>query len=166
MFFTRTHKYHSPVPKEEIKNRLIGKHVQIHNLDFEVFEKDQILSIIPHAEQVNDIKTLPITHVDLKEEGDKTKVVMTFKMREFDSGGPQLLVIFCAFLVVAACAFRYLSGESTGAYIILGIDALILLLFCIRMQTGYFDYIRKIRAYIQSKGDKTSEDLNTPILTA
>jgi hypothetical protein len=157
MFFTRTHKYHSSVRKEEFKNNLIGKHVKIHNLDFEVFEKDNQLRIIPHAEQINDIKTLPITQVDLKEEGNKTKVIITSKMRKFDSGGPQLVVIFCGFLLGAAVTFQYLSGDKLVTYILLGVDAFVFTLFCVRMQMGYFDYIRKIRAYIKSKGEEIAK---------
>ena len=60
MFFTRTHEFSINIPKDEFKNRLIGKHVKIHNLDFEVIESEYTLTIIPHAEQVTEIKTLPV----------------------------------------------------------------------------------------------------------
>ena len=153
MFFTRTHKYHSTVPKEDLKQRLLGKHVKIHNLDFEILEKGQSLSIIPHAEQVVAIKTLPITHVDLKEDGGKTTLVITFKMRRFDSGGPMLVLIFCSFMLLAAgVLFMVKDAERSLPYTLAGISIAILIVFSIRMQTGYFDYIRKIRAFIQSKG--------------
>ena len=99
MFFTRTHRYNFPISKEDLKNRLIGKHVKIHNLDFEVMEKDNSISIIPHAEQVETIKTLPITKVVLKEVGGKTSVTITSKIRKLDAGGPFLVVIFCGFML-------------------------------------------------------------------
>ena len=72
MFFTRTHKYNCPIHEDDFKNRLIGKHVRIHNLDFEVLGSDHALSIIPHAEQINAITTLPITKVVFTDKGDKT----------------------------------------------------------------------------------------------
>lgn len=155
--FTRTYKYQSLVNREEFKNHLIGEHVKIHDLDFEVFEKDDALRIIPHAEQIRKIKTLPVTEVKLKEEGNKTRVTITSKMRKFDSGGPQLIVILCGFLLGVAVTFQYLSGETMATYIILAVDALILTLFIVRMQMGYFDYIRKIRAYIKAKGEEISK---------
>src|SRR5580693_621296 len=112
MFFTRTQRYNFSIPKEDLKNRLIGKHVKIHDLDFEVMEKDQSLSIIPHAEQVTAIKTLPITHVDLKEEGGKTRVVITSKMRKLDIGGPMLVVIFCGFMFGASVALFFAAPNE------------------------------------------------------
>src|ERR1700748_2141026 len=116
MFFTRTRSFHSSVPKEDFKNRLIGNHVQIHDLDFEVTEKDHLLRIIPHAEQVNAIKTLPITHVDVKQAGGKTNVVVTSKMRKFDAGGPMLIMLFCFFLFLASITLLYVGGEPSITY--------------------------------------------------
>lgn len=153
MLFTRIHTYYFPMRKEELKSRLVGKHVQIHNLDFEVFEKDRKLSIVPHAEQVETIKTLPITSIVFNEEGNKTKVVVTSKMRQLDSGGPVLIMLFCAFMVLASFFLYTVNREPSVAYTLMGISVTILTLFCIRLQTGYFDYVRKVRAYIKSKAD-------------
>jgi hypothetical protein len=135
-------------------------------LDFEVLEKGPSLSIIPHAEQEVAIKTLPITHIDLREEGGKTKVVITFKMRRFDSGGPMLVLIFCSFMLIAsAVLFMVKDAERSLPYTLAGISLSILIIFSIRMQTGYFDYIRKIRAYVKSKGEgEGSPAASMPIL--
>ena len=167
MLFTRTHRYYFPVPKEDLKNHLIGKHVKIHDLDFEVIEKDSSLRIIPHAEQELAIKTLPITRIDLKEDGGKTKVVIIFKMRKFDSGGPMLILTFCTFmLITAAVLFMIRSVDKPLPYTLAGIGIGILILFSIRMQTGYFDYIRKIRAYVKSRGDAITSGAKMPVARA
>lgn len=154
MFFTRTHTYHFSISRDELRNRLVGKHVKIHDLDFEVLDRDSKLSIIPHAEQVNAIKTLPITSVVMTETGDgKTKVVMTSKMRQLDSGGPFLIVLFCTFMLIASGILLYVDSNSdrTLPYILLGISLSLFTIFCIRMQMGYFDYVRKVRAYVKDK---------------
>lgn len=151
MLFSRTYRYQSAMPIEDIKSRLLGKHMKVHDMDFEVFEKDLMLRIIPHAEQDNSIKTLPITHVELKGKGNKTQVVISSKMRKIDSGGPLLIVIFCTFMLVAALLF-FLFGEQeylSFTYTLLGISVLIFIVFWMRMETGYFDYIRKIRDHIK-----------------
>ena len=44
--FTRTLKFQAAIPKEELKHKLVGNHVKIHNMDFEVYEKDQSLRIV------------------------------------------------------------------------------------------------------------------------
>src|SRR3954465_4576136 len=163
MFFTRTHKYSFSISKEDLKNRLIGKHVRIHDLDFEVMEKGSGLTIIPHAEQVNAIKTLPITTVDMKEEGNQTKVTITSKMRKIDSGGPQLIVIFCAFLFIASFILLYVGGEKPITYTMLGIALFILTIFSLRMQTGYFDYVRKVRAYVKNRATGVAAETNAPL---
>jgi hypothetical protein len=157
MLFSSTHRYRSSVSKDIFINRLIGKHVKIHDLDFEVFQKNNSLSIIPHAENVDEIKTLPITHVELENKGDKTDVVVTSKMRKVDVGGPQLIVIFCLFLLLAAIVLFYVGGQPQITYTLLGISLLIFTVFVIRLQMGYFDYVRKIRAYIKSRLD--SQDI-------
>jgi hypothetical protein len=169
MFFTRTHSYKFSIPKEDLKNRLIGNHVKIHNLDFEVFEEGQKLRIIPHAEQVEAIKTLPITDVDMNEEGNKTKVTITSKMREFDAGGPMLIMVFCSFMFVAAMVLYILAVEPVVMYILLGMSLFIFTVFCIRLQMGYFDYVRKVREYVKNKAEGVTpkaSTMNVPILPA
>jgi hypothetical protein len=164
MFFTRTHHFNFPVSKEDLKNRLIGKHVKIHNLDFEVQEEDNKLSIVPHAEQVDAIKTLPVTTVDMREDGGKTKVVVTSKLRQFDSGGPMLVLIFCIFMFAASIVLLYVGNEPLITYTLLGISVFIFTVFWIRMETGYFDYVRKIRAYVKSKGEPAAAGVSTTVV--
>jgi hypothetical protein len=137
---------------EDIKNKLIGKHVKVHNLDFEVFEKDRVIRVIPHAEQVTDIKTLPITHVEFDNSGGQTNITITSKMRQIDSGGPIIVVIFSVFLILAA-VISFLAGKSmlTYAYLFGGAGIAIFLIFWMRMERGYFDYVRKIRDYIKTQ---------------
>ncbi len=151
MLFTRTQRYHSSLPKEIFINRLIGKHVRIHNLDFEIIEKNNSLRIIPHAENVDEIKTLPITQVDLKKTGDKTDVVITSRMRRLDIGGPQVILLFCSFLLLASLILLYVDGQPQITYTLLGICTLIFSVFYVRLQMGYFDYVRKIRDFVKSK---------------
>ena len=153
MIFTRTQKYRSTTPREALKTRLIGHHVKIHNMDFEVVEKEQSLRIIPHAEQAEGIKTLPITKVEMKEEGNKMNVVVTSKMRKLDLGGPLLIIIFSSFLIAASVILMLVGGELKISYALLGLGVGILVLFFVRMQMGYYDYIRKIRNYIESQMD-------------
>jgi len=151
MIFTTTQRYHSSLPEEDFINRMTGKHVNIHNLDFEVLKKDHSLSIIPHAEEEQAIKTLPITHVDVKKNGNETNVVITSKMRRIDSGGPILILLFCAFLFIASFALLYVGRERQITYTLLGIGLAIFITFYVRLQMGYFDYVRKIRMYVKSK---------------
>lgn len=153
MIFSRTYRYQSSMPIDDIKGRLLGKHVTVHNMDFEVFEKDRMLRIIPHAEQEQAIKTLPITHVELQGKGNKTQVVISSKMRKIDSGGPMLIVIFCSFMFIAAAMFYFFGKDEYMSFTLtlLGISVAIFLIFWLRMESGYFDYVRKIRDYIKTQ---------------
>ncbi|WP_123985443.1 hypothetical protein [Taibaiella soli] len=153
MLFSRTYRYQSTASMEDIKDRLLGKHVKVHNLDFEVLEKDRQLKIIPHAEAVETIKTLPITHVDFVGKGQKTQVVISSKMRKIDSGGPMLVVLFCAFMLTAAIVSLVVGKEEymSFTYALLGVSVVIFLIFWMRMESGYFDYVRKIRDYIKNQ---------------
>jgi hypothetical protein len=154
MLFTRHYRYSTTVPEEEIKKRLVGQHVKIHNMDFEIYDKDRMVKIIPHAEQETNIKTLPITHVEFKGKGNKTDVVISSKMRKIDKGGPLILLCFCFFLMAAALVML-LSIQEDGfeiyAYPMIGLSALVFIVFWIRLESGYFDYIRKIRNYVKEK---------------
>jgi hypothetical protein len=164
--FTRRHTFYFSLPKEELKRRLVGEHVRIHNLDFEVLETERKLSIIPHAEQVETIKTLPITSVVFKEDGNRTKVVVTSKMRQLDSGGPFLILLFSSFMIITGLVLLKMNVEQAVAFTLLGISAFILTLFTIRLQTGYFDYVHKVRHYVKSKGEPAFNDHGLPLLHA
>lgn len=153
MIFRRTYRYHSAMPVDDIKNRLLGKHMKVHNMDFEVSEKDRMLRIIPHAEQITAIKTLPITHIEFKDRGEKTQVVISSKMRKIDSGGPTLIITFCAFMLIGAILFFIFGRQEYASftYTLLIISLAIFAVFWTRMESGYFDYIRKIRDNVKSE---------------
>ena len=151
MFFTRTYSFQSPLVCEDLKNRLVGNHVKIHDLDFEVTESDEKIRIIPHAEYIESIKTLPITKIDFQNNGDKTKVVVTSKVRKIDLGGPQLIIIFCSLLLGISGVLYFVSGDPTITYILSGASLGIFTIFWIRMETGYFDYVRKIRSFVKAR---------------
>ena len=165
MLFTRIHTYYFPLGKEELKSRLVGDHLKIHNLDFEVLEKDKKLSIIPHAEQIDATMTLPITSVVFNDEGSKTKVTVTSRMRQLDSGGPMLIMSFCAFIFIISMLLYSQNRESNLAYTLMGISTTILTFFAIRLQLGYFDYIRKVREYIKNKANSVANN-NFPMAQA
>ncbi len=141
------------MPVDTIKSNLLGKHVQIHHMDFEVSEKNKILRIIPHAEQDSSVRTLPITHVELLGNGAKTNVKISSKMRRIDSGGPMLIVIFCVFLIIGAAMFYAFGGNEhrSYTYVLGGAGLLFFILFWIKMERAYFDYVRKIRAFIKTQ---------------
>lgn len=153
MIFSRTYRYVSSVPEDDIRNRLVGKHMQVHNLDFEVSEKDRMLKVIPHAEQDTNIRTLPITHIQFKGKEGKTQVVVSSKMRKIDSGGPMLIMAFVSILIIAALMLFILGDEKymSYTYTLGGIGILIFLIFWMRMERGYFDYVRKIRDYVKKQ---------------
>lgn len=153
VIFSRTYKYVSQANEKDIKGRLLGQHMKVHDMDFEVSEKGKMLKIIPHAEKTTAIKTLPITHVEFEGKEGKTKVVVSAKMRRIDSGGPVLIMVFVTFMVIAALMLMFL-GEGkydTYAYTFGGIGLVIFIVFWARMETGYFDYVRKIRDFVKKQ---------------
>jgi hypothetical protein len=107
---------------------------------------------VPHAEQVTEIKTLPITWIDFTNDNGKTKVTVKSSIRQIDAGGPMLVVIFCVFLLIAAIILSISSGgDPKITYTFLGLDALIYGIFWVRMKRGYLDYVHKIRDYVKER---------------
>ncbi len=151
MFFTRTQKYQLQMPKDELSQRLIGSHVSIHDLDFEVYDNGESIEIAPHAENVTDLKTLPVTEVSVKNDGRVSKLVITSRMRKIDSGGPMLIVLFSGFLIVASLILLLVGREREAIYTLLGISSLILTIFWVRMELGYFDYVRKVQHFVKAR---------------
>ena len=150
--FTRTFSFQTSISKENIKNRLIGNHVNIHNLDFEVMEKNESIRIIPHAEQIDEIKTLPITWVELVEIGGKTRVNITSRMRKLDVGGPMLVLILCTLLLVASGALLLLK-EQLFSGLLFALSFIIYFIFRLRLEKSYFDYVRKVWSHVMSAGN-------------
>lgn len=152
MLFSRHFRYNSTLPAEEIKKRLVGSHVKVHQLDFEIYEKEHTIKIIPHAEQLTNIKTLPITHVEFSGKGDRTQVHISSKMRKIDKGGPLILLTFCFFMLAAALVMLISlrdEGFEIYAFPMLALGLIVFIIFWIRLETGYFDYIRKIRDFVK-----------------
>lgn len=151
MLFTRTYKHQSSLSRDEVKKRLLGSHVQIHDLDFEVLEDRHALTIFPHAEQVIEIKTLPNTHVDLEEADGKTRLVIHSRIREMDFGGVLLMLIVCGLLFVVSIilflAFHDFANHL-AAGIVCGVGLLLFILLRVRLEKGYFDYVRKVKEYV------------------
>lgn len=149
MFFTRTHRYTTTLTQGDLRQRLVGKHLTIHNLDFEVQDKEEYLKIIPHAEEIEEIKTLPETYVDFATEGSSTKVTIKCKMRKFDSGGPYILLLFCFFMLLFSGILLFTTPQRELSYTLLAIGVGILTIFWVRLEMGYFDYVRKIHGYLK-----------------
>ena len=153
MLFARTYRFQSRKGIEDIKKCLLGSHVKVHNMDFEVFEKENMLKIIPHAEQEEKIKTLPITHVEFGGKGPDTQVIVSSKMRKIDKGGPMIFICFCLFMIGAAIILSLSGGMQFKGYSfpLAGIGLLGFILFWLRLESGYFDYVRKIRDYVKTQ---------------
>jgi hypothetical protein len=148
MLFSRSYRLSTSKSVDSIKSILIGKHFKVHNLDFEIYERDKFIKIIPHAEQERDIKTLPITHMELEGKGDTTQVKVSYKIRKIDQGGPYLIVTFCLFMLIGAVAFYYVN-EINLTYVLLGLCLVIFGVFWMKMRSGYFDYASKIKSYVK-----------------
>jgi hypothetical protein len=152
MIFNRTYRYNTPLSMEDIKQRLLGQHIQVHHMDFEITEKEKMLKIIPHAEEANGIKTLPITHVEMQGMGASgTKVIVSSKPRRIDVGGPYLIVIFCLFCILGASGFYIINPRESywPSLAMIAVGVIIFIIFWLRMEAGYFDYTRKIRDFVK-----------------
>lgn len=155
MILERTYSFNTKHTIDAIKKRLLGNKLEVHNIEFEITERDNIIKIIPHAENLEGVKTLPITHIKLNNNtGDKTKVTIRSKPRKIDAGGPYVIMIFSLFLILGSSGFYFImKAQKNGDNLVLssimfGIGVFIFLIFWVKMQSGYFDYIRKIRSYV------------------
>jgi hypothetical protein len=150
MLFARSYRLTSSASVDAIRKAILGDMFRVHNLDFEVYESNNCIKIIPHTENQNDIKTLPITHIDLSNAGSETNLRVSYKIRKIDQGGPYLLMIFCLFMLVGSIAF-FLNNEQTLALVFFGIFLVFFGGFWAKMQSGYFDYAAQIKKYLKEK---------------
>lgn len=153
MFFRKYYSFSSTKNVAEIKKNLLGQHLKVHDLDFEIFEKNNSLKIIPHTEfSERSIYTLPITKLTFKENNGKVTINMMSKPRRIDVGGPNILMIFILFALITAIILYVKGGEGyyKVVYVIFAVALSIFALFWFRLHQGYFDYIRKIRNWVKS----------------
>ena len=150
MIFRRYYTIQSNKNADEIKRKLVGQHLKVHVLDFEVSERESDLKIIPHAEHDDHVYTLPITRLKISSGSKGAVIKMMSKPRRIDIGGPYLIMIFVTFMLIAS-VLLYLFGKGSynvTAYILAGIALFIFLLLWFRLQVGYFDYIHKIKKWV------------------
>lgn len=138
---------------DQIHQKIKGQRFKVHNLTFEVMELEGILKIIPRTELEEDdrVYTLPITHIRMKAGTQGTKINIKNKPRRIDIGGPYLIALFIIGLITTGGILMYFLGSEyyNVAYIVLGAAILIFLIFSYKMYTGYYDYIRKINAWVK-----------------
>ncbi len=152
MIFNRSFSLSSSKSSEELIKSLTGQHFKVHTFDFEIFKKDDILRIIPHAEDAEGVVTLPIGHILFKSKNNTTQVKIETHPRRIDIGGPYILIVLCAFAFIAGYALGHINEDYNGVgNIMMGFGALVGGIFWIRMEMGYFDYVRKIKAFVKSK---------------
>lgn len=155
MLFTRHFQCTSPKNAETLYKQFLGKHLTIHQLDFEVFDEGDHLKVIPHTENSDQIFTLPITKVIIQPDNNGAFVKMKFSPRHIDIGGPYLLLMFISFAIVAGLLLIWFKTNIQTAFILIGIALFAFAIMWYRMERGYFDYIRKIKKWINQHATDT-----------
>jgi hypothetical protein len=156
--FTRTHQYRFPIPKEHLKYRLVGNHLKIHSHEFAVLEDEQILSIMPNVEELQDSR-FPITQLELKEEGNATEMIITSKMPVNEAGGQIVALSFCVFFFIASLVSLYFGHDPIITITLCGISLAVFLFLFVRLQTGYFDYVRRIQGNLKDVSEQITTDV-------
>jgi hypothetical protein len=153
MFFNRTCTIRSKKNADKVKQELVGKHVTVHNIDFEVFDKDERIRVIPHAEEYDDLMTLPITRINVEDVKEGSVIKISSHMRKIDVGGPLLLVyLIIAMIIVGLGLINFSQGMYGGVgKAFVGLALLISVIFWFNLEKGYFDYIKQIRKWIKSQ---------------
>lgn len=153
MIFRKYYSFKSQKNPDELTKHITGQHLQVHGLDFEIYQKEDSIKIIPHAENDEKVRTIPITRLRLiKDSSGGSTIKMMCKPRRIDSGGPTLLAIFLLTALIGGI-FLFLKHNETyeiTSYILMGIGGVGFILFWLRLESGYFDYIRKIKAWVKS----------------
>jgi hypothetical protein len=150
MIFNRTYNFKSSKTLSALKQSMVGKHINLHQLDFETVERDDVIKIIPHAEESEGVTTLPICNITIKEKNNKTYLAMETHPRRIDIGGPYILVILCLASFFAGFFMAIYGGvmQQSSSKIMMGLGLGVFILFWIKMEFGYFDYVRKLKSWV------------------
>ncbi len=155
MVFDKTYKIPLEVSPEVFKERILGEHFKVHHLDFEVYdhvEEDGIIKIFPHSESVSRTTTLPITHLTIVKDnsGSGNYIKAYFHIRKIDKGLPLFfLLLFLGTLIVGIIGLNNEALARTSK-IFLIIGAIGTILTFLKLNKGYYDYIRKIKAWVET----------------
>lgn len=150
MLFSRQFQFKCSENAEKINRHFEGKHLMIHQLDFEVINEGDHLKVIPHTENSEQIFTLPITKIIVRENDKGSIVKLKFTPRLIDIGGPYLLLLFIGFAFIAGVMLLWYETNKQTAFILIGMALGTFALMWYRMERGYFDYIRKIKKWIKT----------------
>jgi hypothetical protein len=151
MLFRRSFSVQSNKDADTLRKHFLGQHLIVHNLDFEISEKNGTIKVIPHAENSDQVYTLPITRLKFENRPGGCTVRGLSKPRRIDIGGPYLILIFVTFALIAA-AVLYIKADPEyirTVYILTGGALLVFAILWFRMEQGYFDYIRKIKKWLK-----------------
>ncbi len=153
MIFTVFRKLYSKKSTTELAAVLNGQHLKIHHLEFEVYSKNDVFKVIPHAENDEAYTTIPIVRITLQEHKSGSVLKIVANPRRIDIGGPILILFFSCFCILFG-SILLIAGYTEyriSSYIIMSIGLLVLLILYYRLQTGYYDYVRKILLFLKSK---------------
>lgn len=152
--FSRTYQYKFPISKELLKYNLVGNHLSVRHQEFEVVEQDQLLSIQPKNNSGEPApNTVPVIRINLNEDGNKTSLTVSSALPVVDSGGFLVASLFSVFFVLSSVVLFFLVHDPVLTISLCLLSILIFVYFLVRLQLGYFNYMRRIRSYIQATGD-------------
>lgn len=153
MIFRKYFSLRSNKNPEDLAKSITGQHLQVHGLDFEIYQKEDCLKIIPHAEEDQSLQIIPITRLRLiKTSSGGTSLKVICKPRKIDAGGPSLLAVFLALAFFGGLFIyiRNLENYLTASYILMASSLFFSLLFFYKLERGYYDYIRKIKDWLKT----------------
>lgn len=153
MLFSRKYKVRSNSRLTDVKHRLLGKHTTVHSFDFEIYEDEDLLHIVPNREHRDDDGSiLPVMHLKLNEANQQTDIQVVAEMRAQDAGGPYLVLVFTLLLLLGSAAFYLIDAKEFEIFYLttLGLGVLIFSIFWIKMEMGYFSHVRKLKQYLQA----------------
>ena len=153
MLFNTTSRLSSKMNTGQVKEALVGKHVQIKELDFEFKESEGIIKVIPHTENDERSRLVPITHITTENNGNGTHIQIRAKPRRIDLGGLYLAIGSIILLGLIGVYLR-LTYPEQSPLVAIGILVLALLAFVIfrmRLQSGDYGYIGNIKSFIKKQ---------------
>gem|GEM_PF-1088810 len=153
MLFNTTSRISSKMNTGQVKEALVGKHVQIKELDFEFKESEGIIKVIPHTENDERSRLVPITHITTENNGNGTHIQISAKPRRIDVGGLYLAIgsIILLGLIGVYLRLTYPEQSPMVAISILALALLAFVIFRMRLQSGYYGYIGNIKSFIKKQ---------------